>query len=235
MRVSKKSLALGVALLMLAAPAYAATPMGVTSGGDPYMVDLTKAGRKAAKAAKKQKKQQPQVVTPSKDEVKVQQVAPSILEGAAKATVDSGEKKKEAAAPRDERLVPYIGKKITKQEISGNATVPAEAILSTLKTKPGEAFTEEALAENLSAIYGMGWFYDLRPEFKLVPEGVQVIYHVMENPVYQKVEISGNTVVNKAKAESCFAELEPGKLANLAQINKCVQNSRRNIALMATS
>ena len=223
MSVSKKSLALGVALLMLAAPAYAATPMGVTSGGDPYMVDLTKAGRKAAKAAKKQKKQQPKVATPAKEEVKVQQVAPSVLEGAAKATVDGGSKEAAPAGPRDERLVPYLGKKITKQTISGNSTVPEPAILAVLKTKAGESFTEEGLGENLSAIYSMGWFYDLRPEFKLVPEGVQVIYHVMENPVYEKLEINGNTVVNKAKAESCFDELEKGKLANLAQINKCVQ------------
>jgi len=223
MRVSKKSLALGVAALMLAAPAYAATPMGVSSGGDPYMVDLTKAGKKAAKAAKKQKKQQPTVKTPAQNEVKVAQVAPSILDGAAKATIGNGVQEAPPTGPRDERLVPYLGKKITKQIISGNNTVPEAAITSVLKTKPGEVFTEEGLSEDLSAIYSMGWFYDLRPEFNVVPEGVQVTYHVMENPVFEKVDIAGNTVVNKAKAESCFAELEKGQIANLALINKCVQ------------
>lgn len=223
MIVSKKSLALGVVALMLAAPAYAATPMGVSGGGDPYMVDLTKAGKKAAKEAKKQKKQQPQVVTPAQEDVQVNQVAPSILDGAAKATVDAGAQENVPTGPRDERLVPYIGKKITKQAISGNNAVPEAAILSVLQTKPGEEFTEDGLGEDLSAIYSMGWFYDLRPEFNVVPEGVQVTYHVMENPVYEKVEISGNSVVNKAKAESCFAELEKGQIANLSQINKCVQ------------
>ena len=219
MSLCKKSLTIGIAALMLAAPVYAATPMGVSGGGDPYMVDLTKAGRKAAKEAKKKK---PQVVTPPQEEVKVNQVAPSILDGAAKATV-GGSEEQVPTGPRDERLVPYIGKPITKLSVSGNNVVPEDAILSVLKTKPGEKFTEDGLSEDLSAIYSMGWFYDLRPEFNVVPEGVQVTYHVMENPVYQKVDIKGTTVVNKAKAESFFADLEKGKIANLAQINRCVQ------------
>lgn len=119
-------------------------------------------------------------------------------------------------------LAPYLGKTITKQIIAGNKTVPESEIAAALKTKPGMQFTEAGLSEDLSAIYDMGWFYDLRPEFKLVPEGVQVIYHVMENPVYQKIEVEGNTVLNKQKVAGFF-DLEQGKIANLKDINKCVQ------------
>ena len=119
-------------------------------------------------------------------------------------------------------LAPYLGKTITKQIIAGNKTVPEAEIAAALKTKPGMQFTEAGLSEDLSAIYDMGWFYDLRPEFKLVPEGVQVIYHVMENPVYQKTEVEGNTVLNKQKVAGFF-DLEQGKIANLKDINKCVQ------------
>lgn len=119
-------------------------------------------------------------------------------------------------------LAPYLGKTITKQIIVGNKAVPEAEIAAALKTKPGMQFTEAGLSEDLSAIYDMGWFYDLRPEFKLVPEGVQVIYHVMENPVYQKTEVEGNTVLNKQKVAGFF-DLEQGKIANLKDINKCVQ------------
>ena len=122
----------------------------------------------------------------------------------------------------ENKLAPYIGKTITKQIIEGNVAVPEAEIAAALKTKPGMQFTEAGLSEDLSAIYGLGWFYDLRPEFKTVPEGVQVIYHVMENPVYQKTEVEGNTVLNKQRVASFF-DLEQGKIANLKNINKCVQ------------
>lgn len=122
----------------------------------------------------------------------------------------------------ENKLAPYIGKTITKQIIEGNVAVPEAEIAAALKTKPGMQFTEAGLSEDLSAIYDLGWFYDLRPEFKMVPEGVQVIYHVMENPVYQKTDVEGNTVLNKQRVASFF-DLEQGKIANLKDINKCVQ------------
>ena len=122
----------------------------------------------------------------------------------------------------ENRLAPYLGKTITKQIIEGNKTVPEAEIAAALKTKAGMEFTEAGLSEDLSAIYDMGWFYDLHPEFKLVPEGVQVIYHVLENPVYQKVEVEGNTVLDKKKVDGFF-DLPQNKIANLKDINKCVQ------------
>ena len=122
----------------------------------------------------------------------------------------------------ENRLAPYLGKTITKQIIEGNTTVPTEQITAVLKTKPGMEFTEAGLSEDLSAIYDMGWFYDLHPEFKPVPEGVQVIYHVLENPVYKQTEVEGNTVLDKKKVAGLF-DLEAGKIANLKDINKCVQ------------
>lgn len=129
----------------------------------------------------------------------------------------------QTAQPQEEnRLAPYIGKTITKQIIEGNKSVPEAEIAAALKTKAGMEFTEAGLSEDLSAIYNMGWFYDLHPEFKLVPEGVQVIYHVLENPVYQKVDIEGNTVLDKKKVDGFF-DLQQNKIANLKEINKCVQ------------
>ena len=126
------------------------------------------------------------------------------------------------AQKKENRLAPYLGKKITKQIIKGNVAISEEEIAAALKTKQGMEFTEEGLNQDLSAIYDLGWFYDMRPEFKLVPEGVQIIYHVLENPVYKDYKINGNTVIDGKKVEACF-DLEKGKIANLKQINKCVQ------------
>lgn len=122
----------------------------------------------------------------------------------------------------ENKLAPYIGKTITKQVIEGNKEVPEAEIAAVLKTKAGMEFTEAGLSEDLSAIYNMGYFYDLHPEFKLVPEGVQVIYHVLENPVFKAVDVEGNTVLDKNKVNGFF-DLPQNKIANLKDINKCVQ------------
>lgn len=119
-------------------------------------------------------------------------------------------------------LTPYIGKTITKQVITGNTVISEAEIAAALKTKPGMELTEQGLNEDLSAIYDLGWFYDLRPEFKEVPEGVQVIYHVMENPAFTKVKITGNTVVDDKKAAGFF-DLEENKIINLKDVNTRVQ------------
>lgn len=126
------------------------------------------------------------------------------------------------AQKEENRLAPYLGKKITKQTIAGNVAISEEEIAAALKTKQGMEFTEEGLSQDLSAIYDLGWFYDMHPEFKLVPEGVQIIYHVLENPVYKDVKVNGNTVIDGKKVDACF-DLEKDKIANLKQINRCVQ------------
>lgn len=112
----------------------------------------------------------------------------------------------------------YEGQIITKQIITGNKTVKTEEIAAVLKTKPGMALTEAGINEDLSAIYDLGWFYDLRPEYKVVPEGVQVIYHVLENPIFTDVKISGNTVINDKKLKAYFS-FESGKIINLKEVN----------------
>lgn len=126
------------------------------------------------------------------------------------------------AVVKENPLVPYLGKTITKQIITGNTVISEAEIAAALKTKPGMELTEQGLNEDLSAIYDLGWFYDLRPEFKEVPEGVQVIYHVMENPAFTKVNITGNTVVDDKKAASFF-DLEENKIINLKDVNTRVQ------------
>lgn len=120
-----------------------------------------------------------------------------------------------------EDLSQYIGKTITKQSVTGNTVLSEEAIKSVLSSKPGMVFSEALLAEDINSIYGLGWFYDISPEFKKVPEGVQIVYHVMENPVYRGVKIHGNTTLKESKIKSFF-DLEPNQISNLQEINKCV-------------
>lgn len=146
----------------------------------------------------------------------------AVLVEAANAVTPQAESVEEVTQAQPEnRLAQYLGKTITKQMVTGSTVLSEEEVLAVLKTKPGMELTEIGLSEDLGAIYDMGWFYDLRPEFKEVPEGVQVIYHVLENPTYSKLNLVGNTVIDKQKINALF-NLEEGSVVNLKDINRRV-------------
>ena len=146
----------------------------------------------------------------------------AVLVEAANVGVPQAEPVEEVVQVQPEnKLAQYLGKTITKQSVVGNTVLSEEEVLAVVKTKPGMELTEIGLSEDLGAIYDMGWFYDLRPEFKEVPEGVQVVYHVLENPTYSKLNLVGNTVIDKQKVNALF-NLEEGSVVNLKDINRRV-------------
>ena len=146
----------------------------------------------------------------------------AVLVEAASVGVPQAEPVEEVVQAQPEnKLAQYLGKAITKQSVTGSTVLSEEEVLAVVKTKPGMELTEIGLSEDLGAIYDMGWFYDLRPEFKEVPEGVQVIYHVLENPTYSKLNFVGNTVIDKQKINALF-NLEEGSVVNLKDINRRV-------------
>lgn len=146
----------------------------------------------------------------------------AVLVEAANVGVPQAEPVEEVVQAQPEnKLAQYLGKAITKQSVTGSTVLSEEEVLAVVKTKPGMELTEIGLSEDLGAIYDMGWFYDLRPEFKEVPEGVQVIYHVLENPTYSKLNFVGNTVIDKQKINALF-NLEEGSVVNLKDINRRV-------------
>lgn len=146
--------------------------------------------------------------------------APATAEGPA-TKVEASVASAPAAANSPVQVESHFGKVITKHTIAGNKQVPTETIAAAIKSKLGMVLTEAVLGEDLNSIYALGSFYDVRTEFVAVPEGVQLVYHVLENPLYEGVKVQGNTVIDRKKVESIFS-LEKGKIANMKEINGCV-------------
>ncbi|MBQ2246910.1 MAG: outer membrane protein assembly factor, partial [Selenomonadales bacterium] len=92
-----------------------------------------------------------------------------------------------AAEPAD-----IMGKTITAVKIEGESTVQEADIYAVLALKPGDVAETTALQTDLKAVYDMGYFYNASIDFQEVPEGVEVIYVVEENPVLQSVAFEGN-------------------------------------------
>ena len=115
-----------------------------------------------------------------------------------------------------ENLAPYLEKTLTKISIEGNEEIPTEDILRVIFSKPGLPLTEEDITRDMQAIYGMGWFHDIYPSFQLVPEGVQVTYHVLENPKFDHLEVTGNTKLSTDKIRQ-IVNLPKGKIVNIRE------------------
>lgn len=119
-------------------------------------------------------------------------------------------------------IAPYIGQTITKVSVTGNTIIKTEDAMTGVHIKPGTKLTEEGVNSDLQSLYEMGWFYDLAPSFQRVPEGVQVTYHVSENPIYKGLKIAGNTKMTQAQITKIF-DMTPGKILNIRQVNTRVQ------------
>ncbi len=94
------------------------------------------------------------------------------------------------------------GKTVTAVKITGISTVGENTILSAVKTKTGEPANPETIKQDLQSIYELGYFFDVIANFTEVPEGVQVTYTVMENPLLKEINIKGNTKLSTEKIKS---------------------------------
>ncbi len=121
-----------------------------------------------------------------------------------------------------EEVNSYVGQTVTKITIEGDKHGNHDAIMDALKVKPGMEFTKDGIAADLHAVYQLGWFYDILPEYKQVPEGVQVAYHVMENPVFKTLVVEGNTKVSTDKIKGII-DLPKDKIINLKDVNEKVR------------
>jgi outer membrane protein insertion porin family len=115
------------------------------------------------------------------------------------------------------------GKTVTSITVTGNTTVPEATIMGAVKLKPGEALTADKVKQDMQAIYELGTFFDVVSNFNEVPEGVQVVYTVMENPVLQEIIIKGNTKVSSDKLSSMLT-VKTGSILNSKALNENVRS-----------
>jgi outer membrane protein insertion porin family len=120
------------------------------------------------------------------------------------------------------QVKPYVGQVVTKVSITGNEKIKTEDILAAVKTKPGMKLTEDEVNKDLQSIYELGWFYDMVPQFTAVPEGVQLSYHVMENPVYKRLKVYGNTKMKDVKVD-LILNIPQDQIINVKDVNAKIQ------------
>lgn len=114
------------------------------------------------------------------------------------------------------------GKIVTKVAVTGNSAIAESAIMEAIKVKPGETVAADNIKQDMQAIYEMGYFFDVVSNFNEVPEGVEVVFTVMENPVLQEIAIKGNTKVTVDKLTSLL-QVKKGDILNSKVLNTNVK------------
>ncbi len=85
-------------------------------------------------------------------------------------------------------------RRIESVTVRGLRNVSENAVLTALRLKPGEVFSESLLESDRNALLGMGLFSAVRPRVEQTETGVRVQFEVVENPLIKEVQFIGNTV-----------------------------------------
>lgn len=112
----------------------------------------------------------------------------------------------------------FTGKTVTSVSVAGNTNVPAAKIMEKVKVKAGDAYDLEKIKQDMQSIYDLGLFLDISVNFTPVPEGVKVVYNVLENPIWKDVTFKGNTIVPTDKLRTMIT-LSKGNVTNTRDLS----------------
>jgi outer membrane protein insertion porin family len=85
-------------------------------------------------------------------------------------------------------------RRVESVAVRGLRQISETAVLTALRLKPGEPFTEATLESDRRTIEAMGLFSAVRPRVEQTETGVRVVFEVVENPLIREVRFTGNTV-----------------------------------------
>ena len=117
----------------------------------------------------------------------------------------------------------YSEKTVVSVDVEGTVNIPKDEVLNAIQVKVGDKFNAQSIEKDRSIIYDMGYFYDNYPSYEVVPEGVKITYHVMENPILRSVEVTGNEVYTSDKIESML-NVKTGEILNIKTLNTDLAN-----------
>ena len=106
-------------------------------------------------------------------------------------------------------------------QVKGNYAVSSTSILNKLKIKPGDPFKGNAVNKELKRLYAMGYFNDVSVESEEHPEGVVVIFTVVEKPVVGEVLFEGNVHLKDGRLLKKI-ETKEGDLLDYTMLRKDV-------------
>ena len=153
-------------------------------------------------------------------------IYPTAFDNGIKLVVDITENPNAKKILEDQGIVPLSEREkvdttliVSDVEIIGNTHISAGDIRQLIPLKVGEYFSKNKIIEGHKNLIESGYFRDVIPDVLKTRTGVKVVYHVLENPVINGINIIGNTVYTTPELLGIIKTV-PGKVFNINTIRE---------------
>ena len=110
---------------------------------------------------------------------------------------------------------PKTPAKILKIHVEGNQNIKERVVLAQVKTRKNDYYDADMLRKDVQSIYGLGNFDDVTLDVNEIPNGVEVIFHVVEKPTIKKIDFKGNKKLSTSKLRDTITLKENDPLDKL--------------------
>jgi outer membrane protein insertion porin family len=115
---------------------------------------------------------------------------------------------------RDMGLTIFKRQRIADVEVQGNQRIETDAIRRVIKSRAGDVFLAKNAAEDLKAVYGMGYFDDVQIQSESRPDGIALVFKVTEKPTVRSIQLTGNVVFDEEDLRKSLT-LKKGSILNI--------------------
>jgi outer membrane protein insertion porin family len=123
---------------------------------------------------------------------------------------------------RDMGLTVFRREKVADIVVEGNQRIETDAIRRVIKTKAGDVLVAKNAAEDLKAVYGMGYFEDVQIQSERQADGVKLVFKVTEKPTVRSIVIKGNQVFDEDEIKKSLT-LKKGSILNVFTVRNDVR------------
>jgi len=110
--------------------------------------------------------------------------------------------------------------------VFGNERVEQEIILQEIESKPGDAFSQERVREDIKAIYRLGYFQDVQIDVSETAGEIRLTFAVIEKPFVANIVISGNLKLDQEEIEEVIA-VKRDEVLDMDKVRSSVQEIRK--------
>jgi outer membrane protein insertion porin family len=123
---------------------------------------------------------------------------------------------------RDMGLTIFKRDKVVDIVIEGNQRIETDAIRRVIKTKAGDVLVAKNTAEDLKAVFGMGYFDDVQIQSEREADGIKLLFKVTEKPTVRSIQVTGNVVFDEDEVKKSLT-LKKGSILNIYTIRNDVR------------
>jgi outer membrane protein insertion porin family len=111
-------------------------------------------------------------------------------------------------------------------EVAGNKKIEKDAILAKITSKVTEAYSSDAVRDDVSALFKLGFFNDIEVSRQVVGKEVVLTYKLVEKPSITEITYEGNSEI-KSEDIADASGIKPYQLLNIAKVKEAVEKVQK--------